>query len=205
MNELDIQVMKLDNAYNDSNSLFVNVNTFQKKLLEELERIINNLQSHWRGSDACTHINSLIEEYDNNVDSFYDLSLMTTFLSKYFVLLQRTRAKMSDITRVGDEEEAKYKAKTIDKIEETSEYFYDEQMKTDYDDICNLNKSYSIFINQISDDSQKLLENWRAGTGREIVKNRFDTYLEKTNKLYNKLIEFEEHMNTVITNESNIV
>lgn len=205
MNGFDIQVMKLDDAYTDSNGISVNISKSQRKFLEDLESIINNLKEHWHGDDATNFINSLIDEYDKYVEFFGRLGMVANYLPNYFVLLQITRAKLCEVKRVGQADNDRFEPKEISKIEPTNTYYYDERLKTDYDNLNNLIEFYSKFVNSVDADIEKLLKNWRAGTGREEVKSYFDAFDVASKKISTKLVELKDKIGLIISNEGQLL
>ncbi len=202
MSQMDVQLMKLDDAYETINRLSREINDSQNKVLEDLERIINNIKVHWHGNDASKHINSLIDEYDKYTEFFGELGEMTSYVSNYFVLLQRTRAKMSEVSKIGEAKEVKSDVKKITKVEDTNEYFYDPALQNDYSDICELSNYYSKFIDKTDQQVIELLDNWKAGKGREDIKEYFNSFWIVSNRISSRIDDLKDQIAKVIANAS---
>jgi len=204
MGQFDTQIMKLDDAYETINKLSLEIDKGQKKVLEDLENIINNIKTHWRGTDASNHINSLIDEYDKYSDFFNELGDMTSYISSYFVLMQRTRARMSEVTKVGTPELTTVNSKQLAKVENTEEYYYDPALRNDYNDICDLNSYYKEFINKTDQEIVTLLDNWKAGKGRNEIKEYFNAFWIVSNRISSRIEDLKDQMGKAIANASKI-
>ena len=204
MGQFDTQIMKLDDAYETINKLSLEIDKGQKKVLEELENIINNIKTHWRGTDASNHINSLIDEYDKYSDFFNELGDMTSYISNYSVLMQRTRAKMSEVSKIGTPEITQISSKQLAKVENTEEYYYDPALRNDYNDICDLNSYYKEFINKTDQEIVTLLDNWKAGKGRNEIKEYFNAFWIVSNRISSRIEDLKDQMGKAIANASKI-
>jgi len=201
---MDAQIMKLDDAYSCADELTNDIGTCYNKISEDLETIVNNVKNHWKGTDASNHVNALIDEYDKYTDYFSELSYVTSYVSNYFVALQRSRARVSDNSRVGTAGMVKCDSKALSRMDTTDEYFYDGQLKQDYNDICNLCDYYNKFVRNVESKSDTIMNNWKEGKGREQVHQYFSAFNVVSSKMISRLEDLKEEIGNVIANEDHI-
>ncbi len=197
---MDFQVMTLDQAYLTSEDFNQEVYTKTQYFSEELRRIIENLKIHWISSAATRHINNLIDEYNRNNIYFSELNKASKCLQNYFVTLQTCRARMSDNKKVGTKTKNKFDFDLIELVDTTDQYYFDDAMQQDYNDLEELYNQYTKFAETVDTNFEEIFSNWKEGRGRkEFLKFREDsTYTSK--KLLNNLLEVKETLQEALIN-----
>ena len=197
---MDVQVTRLDRAYKVSEELDKNTVTKAKTFAEEMARIIHNLNLHWRGDDATLYINKWIILYEKLFNYFSELNKTTNFLQNSFVNMQMCRSRTSSNMKVGDKTTSKYEFDLLEKLDTTSEYYYSEELKTDYLDIEELCNQYEKFAGTTDNNMNELFGNWKIGIGRKEVVNYYQKISNYSKRVDKELIGLRDELATIISN-----
>ena len=197
---MEIQVTKLDKAFKTSQELSKNTIETSKKISQELERIIKNMTIHWQGEDATLHINQWIEEYDKLSTYFTELKKTENYFQDYFVNLQTCRSRTSSNTKVGDIIRDNYEFSSINKIDTTMGYYFDEQLKNDYKSIQEVSKYYDEFINTVDSDTEEIFRNWKIGIGRKEVGDYYQKISSYSKRISKDIHELNDKLAIAIYN-----
>ena len=146
---MDVQILDLDKAYLTSEELSQYIKENAQKISNDLRITIGNIKIHWKGEDATNHINAWINNYDKVSHHFQELYVISRYLQNYFVIIQTGRNRISEKKGIGTPNTDIYEFNPIQKIDGTSEYYYDEQLKTDH---IALQETY----NQLTADKERL-------------------------------------------------
>ena len=186
----DAQVIKLDDAYLTAEELSKYINDRARTLTESLEKTINNMKLHWHGEDATLHINAWIEKYIKVAYHFQELTAIGKVLQNYFVILQTGRAQLGNNKKIGDQNTNKYFYNPITKVEITTEYYYDEQLKNDFITLEEFYDLYKEFVDKVDLNIEKILLNWKIG---KLVRAKLIKRYQKS-FIYSKdlLVEIDE-------------
>jgi len=187
---MDLQVRKLDEAYVTSERLTSATLTNAQKIAEEMAKIINNMNNHWKGADATIHINKWIDVYNEFNLYFRELNKTSNYFQSFFVNLQVGRARASTNQKVGDKNSKIYEFVPINKIDTTSEYYHHPELSNDCTDLHELCTAYDKFIGYTQDEINQIFNNWKIGIGREKVGKRcqkIDSYAKKISSQIHEL------------------
>ena len=197
---MDVQVTKLDRAYQLASELDEVTKDKSKNFTEEIRRIINNLKVHWRGDDATIYINKWIDVYEKIVIYFNELNKTTNFLQNNFVNMQICRSRASKNIKVGDKSSYIDEYNPLKKIDSTEEFYYDEQLKNDYLDIEELCNAYNRFADSTDKNMSQVFSNWKIGIGRKESGNYYQKIFAYSKSLFKEITSLRDELETIINN-----
>ena len=197
---MDIQVKKLDLAYSSTIESNHSIKEKSIKLSDELIRILNNINEHWRGEDATLYINRWIDEYELLSLYFNNLNKEFNYLQNYFVTLQICRSRTTNIKKIGENINEKIEFTTISKKDITNEYYFDMNLEKDFNDLELLFDYYSDFIKEIGNNMEIILRNWLIGNGRKEIIDTHKNIEELSKKILNDMKMLNSELAIMIVN-----
>lgn len=192
----------------EAEAMFNVTNTLGKSLIEKLANSINDLKSHWKGSDAVVNISDLIGVYTDVTTLVKRLQDLIVSLNNQSVIpLQKEIVADGGTCTIGSE-----LAKTLGGIEDTiavptdsGEVWTDQAIITDADTFNGFPGTFENFVNELNGAKDVLLKNWLEGAGRENVVNAFKSFNENVPNYKTKITSVRDNLNTIASNKKTLL
>lgn len=198
---MDVQILDLDKAYLTSEELSQYIKENAQKISNDLRITIGNIKIHWKGEDATNHINAWINNYDKVSHHFQELYVISRYLQNYFVIIQTGRNRISEKKGIGTPNTDIYEFNPIQKIDGTSEYYYDEQLKTDHIALQETYNQYNTFVNKVEENMGKILSNWKKGKiGRDQLISKYQNSFMESQTILKEYKELMEDLGKALQN-----
>ena len=169
-------------------------------ILYALNQAIENLKSNWKGKDAGTRIQELITVHNSMVTVRNSLAQLASDSAKvaanYREIQNANGAGLDELTLLN------YEIKTF-----LSEY-------TDNNDTININ-SLAVYGKNLIDNANNnldsfttgvkitysnIMDNWAAGSGRDVALEAFETFINNVNKYKQTLMDVSNNITKALQN-----
>lgn len=184
-------------------NMFDVTDTLGKNLIKEMKSILQNLRTHWRGTDAATQLKKLSDIYnkiDKNIVEFQDLII--DFNNEKIIKLQKHLVDSGETCTVGQ------KLNSTLKIEDISKKAYEDRVlvrEAFFDNMSKVKetlKAYKTFINELKDEKNVMLNNLTSGCGRDSFIAQYNTLNNNASANINELTTISSKLNIIIYNKN---
>lgn len=187
---MDHKIDDVQRLYDDSASLYNNVVKEKADgIINNLNRAINTLKNSWEGKDAGVQINNVVDVYNAMIkirNALANLSKdSTTVASGYREIQNANRANfesLAPITTDGDKPDMSPYQDDRDTINITTEAINGKAL------LDSVNNAYEEFKSDVNRHYQAIMENWKAGFGRDDAEVAFNDFMNNANK-YKSILE----------------
>ena len=203
---MDINVENLDLGYDQCKSLNDLVkdgsNAYGgEKVLNDLKDIIGKLKIHWIASDALEHINNLIGVYSAQALLITDAKKLTFSAGESIIAIQNLRHMNGGAGRVDSSLDGTPSSGTnIPNVEPTDKYYVDPNIDSDYQQLVEINKNFSDFVQRFQQNKEELLKNWTAGANHDEAVKFFNSFDENCATYKKHITNAEEELGKVVAN-----
>ena len=192
----------LDEGYDQCISLYRTVTGPGKEILNRISKLIDSLNSHWIGSDATEHINSMVK-ICNELGTFTNntVSAMSE-TTKSVVNVQAAReSNGANGAFVGTTVADSIEVPTKSEIPNTERYFCEKSgARQDYTELAKLTEEFKSYLSTLDSQMAELEENWTSGAKREEALKAFSDFKTSSNKYYQVLTDTAGALDKAISN-----
>ena len=175
-------------------------------ILNELQRVIDNLEKHWIGDDASKHQNNLRNIYKR-------LGTLLDDAIKYSAAAGNSIKKLLSVSNanVGLSGMDMLSVKTLNKktygvLNESETRWYCEPgtTSTDYQNLLDLSKNFAEFRKKFIGLKDELMSNWNDGMDRQLAYKAFEDFSTGSSKDAEIINKAAENLNIAIQNISQL-
>ena len=184
------RVNNVQQLYEDSKNLYNNVVLGKADgIINDLNQAINALKSSWEGRDAGVQINNVVDVYNAMAkirNALAELSKdSSTVASGYREIQNANRANLENLPPLvieGEKSPMSPYQDDRDTINITAEAMNGKTL------LDNVNNAYEEFKSDVNRHYQAIMDNWKAGFGRENAEAAFNDFMNNANK-YKTILE----------------
>ena len=184
------RVNNVQQLYEDSKNLYNNVVLGKADgIINDLNQAINALKSGWEGRDAGVQINNVVDVYNAMAkirNALAELSKdSSTVASGYREIQNANRANLENLPPLvieGEKSPMSPYQDDRDTINITAEAMNGKTL------LDNVNNAYEEFKSDVNRHYQAIMDNWKAGFGRENAEAAFNDFMNNANK-YKTILE----------------
>lgn len=201
-----INVKNKPNANTTCDQLY-NLSTVDgAKILEEMQRVIDNLEKHWIGDDASKHQNKLRAIYKrlgNCLDDAIKYSALAGNSIKKLLSVSNANVGLAGMDMLSMKTLNK---KTYGELKEAETRWYCEPgtTSTDYQNLTELSKSFAEFRKKFIGLKDDLMSNWIDGMDRQSAYAAFERFSTDSSKDVDTINTAAEYLNVAIQNISQL-
>lgn len=169
-------------------------------ILHNLNQGIENLKVNWKGKDAGLRIQEVIGVYNGMVSIRNSLANLAVASSKtaanYREIQNANGARIEELTILTDE------PKTVlgDYSDTNDTVDINQAAEVGKNFIDTANSSMDTFASLVREKYDEVMENWTAGTGRDVALNAFETFLNNLNQYKSTLTDVSENITKALQN-----
>lgn len=174
-----------------------------KNLIDSLSTTIQNLGSHWKGSDAVANLTDLANVYAAVKEYVMGLQKLIVAANNNEIIPLLKHIQMSGGSSYNFTELAPTISgdTSIAFPKESLESWSDPSIITDAADFDSFPSKFQSFISALIDAKKDLLANWLEGANRAEVVNAFSTFEENVATYQSKIELVRNNINTVAENK----
>ena len=182
--------------------------TTGKNLISSFSETIENLKSHWKGSDAVANLTDLSKVYTAVTDLVKNLqNIIVSVNNNEIVPMQKHIVASGGSCTVGDQ-----LAVTLNGIEsvisvptEAVESWTDPAIIADAETFNNFPTTFENFVNALNEAKNNLLNNWLDGANRAEVVATFENFNNNVPDYKNQIIKVRDNLNIVAENKKQLL
>lgn len=188
-------------------SLFNVTNSEGKKLITEFAATIEDLKSHWKGSDAVKNLTDLGNVYTVVTDLVKDLQRIIVNVNNNEILpLQKHIVASGGECTIGNQLAITLNIEsTISVATEALESWTDPAIVTDAEEFNGFPKKFERFVETLNTAKDTLLANWLDGANRAEVVKLFDKFNNNVPNYVNDITTVRNNLNTVAENKKQLL
>ncbi len=187
--------------------MFNVTNTSGRNLVTSFGATIENLKSHWKGSDAVSNLTDLARVYTAVTDLVKDLQRIIVAVNNEEVLpLQKHIVASGGSCTVGNELAVSFNADSNISIPtETVESYTDPALIADAEDFSTFPDTFKKFVDELNTTKNELLNNWLDGANRDTVVRTFEEFNNNAPDYSSKITKVRDNLNIVAENKKQML
>ena len=187
--------------------MFNVTNTSGRNLVTSFGTTIENLKSHWKGSDAVSNLTDLARVYTAVTDLVKDLQRIIVAVNNEEVLpLQKHIVASGGSCTVGNELAVSFNADSNISIPtETVESYTDPALIADAEDFSTFPDTFKKFVDELNTTKNELLNNWLDGANRDTVVRTFEEFNNNAPDYSSKITKVRDNLNIVAENKKQML
>ena len=187
--------------------MFNVTNTSGRNLVTSFGTTIENLKSHWKGSDAVSNLTDLARVYTAVTDLVKDLQKIIVAVNNDEVLpLQKHIVASGGSCTVGNELAVSFNADSNISIPtETVESYTDPALIADAEDFSTFPDTFKKFVDELNTTKNELLNNWLDGANRDTVVRTFEEFNNNAPDYSSKITKVRDNLNIVAENKKQML
>ena len=202
---MNVDFTDLDSGYEQCKELYETATRDGERLLENLRRVYNGLNAHWKGTDATLHINKIAEVY-NAVNTFIaDTCNAVSFAADGIINVQEVRRANGSTGMVGEKLAIVSEKERLNNVEETNEYSCTPEARNDFSLLCEVCEKFVGFAAEVDNEMDALLNNWKEGSERDKVVTNYQNFESSYEDYKNSLEETRSALDTAVQNISQLM
>ena len=187
--------------------MFNVTNTSGRNLVTSFGTTIENLKSHWKGSDAVSNLTDLARVYTAVTDLVKDLQRIIVAVNNEEVLpLQKHIVASGGSCTVGNELAVSFDVDSNISIPtETVESYTDPALIADAEDFSTFPDTFKKFVDELNTTKNELLNNWLDGANRDAVVRTFEEFNNNAPDYSSKITKVRDNLNIVAENKKQML
>lgn len=187
--------------------MFNVTNTSGRNLVTSFGSTIENLKSHWKGSDAVSNLTDLARVYTAVTDLVKNLQKIIVAVNNEEVLpLQKHIVASGGSCTVGNELAVSFDVDSNISIPtETVESYTDPALIADAEDFSTFPDTFKKFVDELNTTKNELLNNWLDGANRDAVVRTFEEFNNNAPDYSSKITKVRDNLNIVAENKKQML
>ena len=182
-------------------------NTSGRDLINSFSTTIENLKSHWKGSDAVANIKDLSNVYTAVTDLVKNLQKIVVSVNNDEVLpMQKHIVASGGTCTVGNQLSVTLNVESVISVPtEAIESWSDPAIIADAEEFNNFPTTFDNFINTLNEAKNNLLSNWLDGANRQQVVTVFDNFNNNVTEYKSQITRVRDNLNIVAENKKQLM
>lgn len=187
--------------------MFNVTNTTGRDLINSFATTIENLKSHWRGSDAVANLTDLANVYTAVTDLVKNLQNIIVTVNNYEVVpMQKHIVASGGTCTIGNELAVTLNVDSMISVPtEALETWTDPAIIADAESFTNFPTTFENFVNALNEAKNNLLNNWLDGANRADVVTVFENFNNNVADYKNSITKVRDNLNTVAENKKQLL
>lgn len=169
-------------------------------ILRDLVKGIDNLKENWRGTDAGVRIEEVVRVHNAMVavrNALVQLAVDSSIVaSKYRDIQMANGARMDQLSPL----DLDTKATLPDYSDNADTIYITDAAALGKSYIDNANQNIANFENAVKTKYNELMDNWTRGTGRDVARDAFESFIQNVNRYRETLEEVSENVAQALQN-----
>ena len=178
-----------------------------RALINSFSSTIENLKSHWKGSDAVANITDLAKVYSAVTELVKDLQkIIVTVNNNEILPLQKHIVASGGSCAVGNELGITLNVDSFISVPaDTGEIWTDSAIISDADTFNSFPTTFENFVNSLNEAKSALLSNWLDGANREEVVRTFENFNNNVADYKSQITKVRDNLNIVAENKKHLL
>ena len=187
--------------------MFNVTNTTGRDLINSFGTTIENLKSHWKGSDAVANLTDLSKVYTAVTDLVKNLQkIIVTVNNNEVVPMQKHIVASGGSCTIGNELAVTLNVDSVIAVPtEAVESWTDPAIIADADSFTNFPTTFENFVNTLNESKNNLLNNWLDGANRAEVVSTFENFNNNVADYKSQITKVRDNLNTVAENKKQLL
>lgn len=187
--------------------MFNVTNTTGRDLINSFGTTIENLKSHWKGSDAVANLTDLSKVYTAVTDLVKNLQrIIVTVNNNEVVPMQKHIVASGGSCTIGNELGVTLNVDSVIAVPtEAVESWTDPAIIADAESFTNFPTTFENFVNTLNESKNNLLNNWLDGANRAEVVSTFDNFNNNVADYKSQITKVRDNLNTVAENKKQLL
>lgn len=187
--------------------MFNVTNTAGRDLINSFGSTIENLKSHWKGSDAVANLTDLSKVYTAVTDLVKNLQkIIVTVNNNEVVPLQKHIVASGGSCTIGNELAVTLNVDSVIVVPtEAVESWTDPAIIADAETFTNFPTTFENFVNALNESKNNLLNNWLDGANRAEVVSTFENFNNNVADYKSQITKVRDNLNTVAENKKQLL
>ena len=177
---MDQSIENLDSLYDNTVNIYSNIlGQTGEHILENINGAINDLKTNWHGRDAGVQIQGLTTVYNEFIDIYNNLELISVGMSK--ICRNYRNIQVAFKTQKEEKNILTYNKKThmLDYTDTDDRIDINEEVKNSVSKLESAISSYDSFMKQNKMMYDNIINNWTTGYGRDKLLDLYDSFFSK--------------------------
>ena len=187
--------------------MFNVTNTTGRDLINSFGTTIENLKSHWKGSDAVANLTDLSKVYTAVTDLVKNLQrIVVTVNNNEVVPMQKHIVASGGSCTIGNELAVTLNVDSVIAVPtEALESWTDPAIIADAESFTNFPTTFENFVNALNEAKNNLLNNWLDGANRAEVVSTFENFNNNVADYKSQITKVRDNLNTVAENKKQLL
>jgi len=187
--------------------MFNVTNTTGRDLINSFSTTIENLKSHWKGSDAVANLTDLSKVYTAVTDLVKNLQkIIVTVNNNEVVPMQKHIVASGGSCTIGNELAVTLNVDSVIAVPtEAVESWTDPAIIADAETFTNFPTTFENFVNTLNESKNNLLNNWLDGANRAEVVSTFENFNNNVADYKSQITKVRDNLNTVAENKKQLL
>lgn len=187
--------------------MFNVTNTTGRDLINSFSTTIENLKSHWKGSDAVANLTDLSKVYTAVTDLIKNLQkIIVTVNNNEVVPMQKHIVSSGGSCTIGNELAVTLNVDSVIAVPtEAVESWTDPAIIADAETFTNFPTTFENFVNTLNESKNNLLNNWLDGANRAEVVSTFENFNNNVADYKSQITKVRDNLNTVAENKKQLL
>lgn len=187
--------------------MFNVTNTTGRDLINSFSATIENLKSHWKGSDAVANLTDLSKVYTAVTDLVKNLQkIIVTVNNNEVVPMQKHIVASGGSCTIGNELAVTLNVDSVIAVPtEAVESWTDPAIIADAETFTNFPTTFENFVNTLNESKNNLLNNWLDGANRAEVVSTFENFNNNVADYKSQITKVRDNLNTVAENKKQLL
>lgn len=187
--------------------MFNVTNTTGRDLITSFSTTIENLKSHWKGSDAVANLTDLSKVYTAVTDLIKNLQkIIVTVNNNEVVPMQKHIVASGGSCTIGNELAVTLNVDSVIAVPtEAVESWTDPAIIADAETFTNFPTTFENFVNTLNESKNNLLNNWLDGANRAEVVSTFENFNNNVADYKSQITKVRDNLNTVAENKKQLL
>ena len=187
--------------------MFNVTNTTGRDLINSFSSTIENLKSHWKGSDAVANLTDLSKVYTAVTDLVKNLQkIIVTVNNNEVVPMQKHIVASGGSCTIGNELAVTLNVDSVIAVPtEAVESWTDPAIIADAETFTNFPTTFENFVNTLNESKNNLLNNWLDGANRAEVVSTFENFNNNVADYKSQITKVRDNLNTVAENKKQLL
>ena len=187
--------------------MFNVTNTTGRDLINSFATTIENLKSHWKGSDAVANLTDLSKVYTAVTDLVKNLQkIIVSVNNEEVVPMQKHIVASGGSCTIGNELAVTLNVDSVISVPtDALESWTDPAIIADAETFTNFPTTFENFVNTLNESKSNLLNNWLDGANRAEVVSTFENFNNNVADYKSQITKVRDNLNTVAENKKQLL
>ena len=187
--------------------MFNITNTDGRNLINSFSTTIENLKSHWKGSDAVNNLTDLSNVYTAVTDLVKNLQKIIVIVNNNEIIpMQKHILLGGGSCTIGNELAVTLNVDSVISVPtEAVESWTDPAIINDAETFSSFPTTFEKFVNNLNESKNTLLNNWLDGANRSEVVSVFENFNNNIADYMSQITRVRDNLNQVAENKKQLL